>query len=251
MYVYAQQTMFEKLTLSAGLRLENNSGYGKELVPMGGISYYPTENTTFKFNASKGFRNPTVMELYLYAPNAYLLPERMMNYELSWLQTFLNRRLNIELTAYKVKGNNIIQVVGQYPNAKRQNVGTFNNQGVEFSARLNVDKNIMLHANYSYLDLSTAVLAAPRQQLNLGINLTHKIWNVNMNAQYIEKLYTSVMPRVIQGYYLLLNARLTCSPVKNLQLFIVENNLLNQTYEINYGYPMPGFNFNGGINYKF
>jgi iron complex outermembrane receptor protein len=99
--------------------------------------------------------------------------------------------------------------------------------------------------------LSTAVLAAPRQQLNLGINLTHKIWNVNMNAQYIEKLYTSVMPRVIQGDYLLLNARLTCSPVKNLQLFIVENNLLNQTYEINYGYPMPGFNFNGGINYKF
>lgn len=250
-YVYAQQTMFEKLTLSAGLRLENNSGYGKELVPMGGISYYPTENTTFKFNASKGFRNPTVMELYLYAPNADLLPERMMNYELSWIQTFLNRRLNIELTAYKVKGNNIIQVVGQYPNAKRQNVGTFNNQGVEFSARLNVDKNIMLHANYSYLDLSTAVLAAPRQQLNLGINLTHKIWNVNMNAQYIEKLYTSVMPRVIQDDYLLLNARLTCSPVKNLQLFIVENNLLNQTYEINYGYPMPGFNFNGGINYKF
>lgn len=250
-YVYAQQTIFEKLTLSAGLRLENNSEYGKELVPMGGISYYPTENTTFKFNASKGFRNPTVMELYLYAPNADLLPERMMNYELSWLQTFLNRRLNIELTAYKVKGNNIIQVVGQYPNAKRQNVGTFNNQGVEFSARLNVDKNIMLHANYSYLDLSTAVLAAPRQQLNLGINLTHKIWNVNMNAQYIEKLYTSVMPSVIQGDYLLLNARLTCSPVKNLQLFIVENNLLNQTYEINYGYPMPGFNFNGGINYKF
>lgn len=71
--------------------------------------------------------------------------------ELLAIQTFLNRRLNIELTAYKVKGNNIIQVVGQYPNAKRQNVGTFNNCSNEFSARFNVDKNIMLHANYSYL----------------------------------------------------------------------------------------------------
>ena len=173
-YAYAQQNIFEKLTLSAGLRLENNSGYGKELIPMGGISYYPTENTTFKFNASKGFRNPTIMELYLYAPNADLLPERMVNYELSWLQTFMNRRLNIELTTYKVKGNNIIQVVGQYPNTKRQNVGSFDNQGVEFSARLKVDKNIMLNANYSYLDLSTAVLAAPRQQLNLGIHFSSK-----------------------------------------------------------------------------
>ena len=250
-YAYAQQNIFEKLTLSAGLRLENNSGYGKELIPMGGISYYPTENTTFKFNASKGFRNPTIMELYLYAPNADLLPERMVNYELSWLQTFMNRRLNIELTTYKVKGNNIIQVVGQYPNTKRQNVGSFDNQGVEFSARLKVDKNIMLNANYSYLDLSTAVLAAPRQQLNLGIHLTHQIWNVSMNAQYIERLYTSVVPQIVQGDYLLLNARISCTPIKNLQLFIVENNILNQTYQINYGYPMPGFNFHGGINYKF
>jgi iron complex outermembrane receptor protein len=250
-YAYAQQNIFEKLTLSAGLRLENNSGYGKELIPMGGISYYPTENTTFKFNASKGFRNPTIMELYLYAPNADLLPERMVNYELSWLQTFMNRRLNIELTTYKVKGNNIIQVVGQYPNTKRQNVGSFDNQGVEFSARLKVDKNIMLNANYSYLDLSTAVLAAPRQQLNLGIHLTHQIWNVSMNAQYIERLYTSVVPQIVQGDYLLLNARISCTPIKNLQLFIVENNILNQTYQINYGYPMPGFNFHGGINYNF
>lgn len=250
-YAYAQQNIFEKLTLSAGLRLENNSGYGKELIPMGGISYYPTENTTFKFNTSKGFRNPTIMELYLYAPNADLLPERMVNYELSWLQTFMNRRLNIELTTYKVKGNNIIQVVGQYPNTKRQNVGSFDNQGVEFSARLKVDKNIMLNANYSYLDLSTAVLAAPRQQLNLGIHLTHQIWNVSMNAQYIERLYTSVVPQIVQGDYLLLNARISCTPIKNLQLFIVENNILNQTYQINYGYPMPGFNFHGGINYKF
>ena len=250
-YAYAQQNIFEKLTLSAGLRLENNSGYGKELIPMGGISYYPTENTTFKFNTSKGFRNPTIMELYLYAPNADLLPERMVNYELSWLQTFMNRRLNIELTTYKVKGNNIIQVVGQYPNTKRQNVGSFDNQGVEFSARLKVDKNIMLNANYSYLDLSTAVLAAPRQQLNLGIHLTHQIWNVSMNAQYIERLYTSVVPQIVQGDYLLLNARISCTPIKNLQLFIVENNILNQTYQINYGYPMPGFNFHGGINYNF
>ena len=246
-YAYAQQNIFEKLTLSAGLRLENNSGYGKELIPMGGISYYPTENTTFKFNASKGFRNPTIMELYLYAPNADLLPERMMNYELSWQQTFLSRRLNIELTAYKVKGNNIIQVVGQYPNTKRQNVGSFDNQGVEFSARLKVDKNIMLNANYSYLDLSTAVLAAPRQQLNLGIHLTHQIWNVSMNAQYIERLYTSVVPQIVQGDYLLLNARISCTPIKNLQLFIVENNILNQSYQIYYCYPMAGINFHGGI----
>lgn len=250
-YAYAQQNLFEKLTLSAGLRLENNSKFGNELVPMGGISYYPTDRTTFKFTTSKGFRSPTIMELYLYAPNPHLQPERMMNYELSWIQSFLNKKLNIELTAFKETGSNLIQVVGQYPNVQRQNVGTFDNQGIEFSATYPLNRNILVHANYSYLDLARAVVAAPRQQVNIGADFKHKIWGLNVNAQYIEHLYTSVMPIEIQSDYLLLNARLSCTPIKNLQFFVMADNLLNQSYQINYGYPMPGINFHGGINYRF
>jgi iron complex outermembrane receptor protein len=196
------------------------------------------------------------MEMYLYAPNPDLLPERMMNYELSWLQSFFNKKLDIELTAYKVTGNNLIQVVGQFPNVKRQNVGTFDNQGIEFSAKYKINRSIFLHANYSYLDLAKAVVAAPRQQLNISANFTHKIWNLNINTQYIEKLYTLIpanpaLSAAIQPDYLLLNARLSCQPIKNLQIFVMGNNLLNQQYEINYGYPMPGINMNAGFNYKF
>lgn len=250
-YVYAQQNLFNKLTLSAGLRLDNNSVNNNELVPMGGISYYPTENSTFKINVSKGFRNPTIMEMYLFAPNANLLPERMMNYELSWMQSFIHSKLNTEITIFKVKGNNLIQVVGQYPNVMRQNVGSFNNQGIEFSARYKVNNIVSFHANYSFLDLEKPVLAAPRQQLNIGANFKHKIWGLNFNTQYIEKLYNSISPEVIQTDYLLLNARITCNPLKKLQVYLDGNNLLNKSYQINYGYPMPGINFNGGVNYSF
>lgn len=255
-YAYAQQQLLEKITLSAGLRLENHERYGRELIPMGGISYQPFYSTSFKFNVSKGFRNPTVMEMFLYAPNPDLLPERMMNYELSWMQSLLNQRLNIELSLYKIKGDNLIQVVGQGLTAKRQNVGSFDNQGIEFSAKYAISKKLFLHANYSYLDLSKPVIAAPRQQLNISANYTYKIWNLNINTQLIEKLYTSIPASiasepVIQPDYLLLNARLACQPLKNLQVFVMGNNLLNQAYQINYGYPMPGIHFNSGISYKF
>jgi len=251
-YVHAQQTLFENLTISAGIRADKHSKFGTEIVPMGGISYYPTQNTTLKASVSKGFRNPTIMELYLYAPNPNLLPERMMNYEISWLQSLLNNKLKLELTLYNVKGENLIQEVGQRPNLSRQNVGSFDNKGIEFSAKYAVTKALFIHANYSYLDLSKPVIAAPRQQLNVSANYKYKIWDFNAGIQYIEKLYTSIAPNVtIQPDYLLLNARLACTPIKSMQVFVSGSNLLNKSYQINFGYPMPGINFNGGVNYRF
>ena len=256
-YAYAQQTLFEKLTVSAGLRLENNSKFGNELIPIGGLTYNLSRETTFKASVSKGFRSPTIMELYLYAPNPNLQPERMMNYEISWLQSLLNNSLNIELTAFKVKGDNLIQVVAPPFPAMRQNVGSFDNQGIEFSARFAVCKNLFLHANYSYLDLSKAVVAAPRQQVNISANYSYNIWNLNVSAQYIEKLYvlntTNPFATVIESTpdYFLLNARLSVRPLKQLEIFLVGSNLTNTQYQINYGYPMPGINFNAGFNLKF
>jgi len=249
-YTYIQQTILHKLTLSAGFRLENNSNYGNELIPLAGISYNPTMNTTFKSSVSKGFRSPTIMELYLFAPNPDLKPEEMINYEISWLQTFLDYRLSIELTVYKSKGDNLIQVAGQYPNVKRENIGTFANQGIEFSTKFQITKNFYAHANYSYLDLEKPVIAAPQQQINLSANYTYKIWSLNVATQHIEKLYTSIKPQITENYTLL-NARLTVKPLKNFEIFVTGNNLLNQKYEINYGYEMPGIYYNVGLNVQF
>ncbi|MDP4238985.1 MAG: TonB-dependent receptor [Bacteroidota bacterium] len=249
-YAYAQQTLCEKLTISAGLRLENNSKFGTEVVPLAGLNYNLTENMTFKGSVSRGFRSPTVMELYLYAPNPALQPERLVNYELSWLQSLLNNRLNLELTAYKVVGSNMIQVVGQGYAAKRENLGSFSTRGVEFSARYTFNRHLSFNANYSYLDLDEAMIAAPRQQMNVRANYRYKIWGLHVSAQYIEQLYTSTQPMVTQNYALL-DARLTARPLKYLELFVSVNNLLDQQYQINYGYPMPGINFNAGFNVRF
>ena len=249
-YIYAQQTLFNKLTVSAGLRLENNSKFGNVLIPMVGLNYNMTEQTSFKTSVSKGYRSPTVMELYLYAPNPGLKPESLMNYEISWLQSFLNNKIKLELTAYKEVGSNMIQVVGQGYAAKRENLGSFNNRGVEFSARYVVNRHLQFNANYSYLDLDKSVIAAPRQQINAGANYSYKIWGLHVSTQYIEHLYTSTQPVVTQNYALL-NARLTARPVEFLELFVSGNNLLNEQYQINYGYPMAGINFTTGFNLKF
>lgn len=248
-YAYTRQQFFNRLILNAGLRYENNSVYGNELIPMMGVSYIHSDITSFKASASKGFRSPTIMEMYLYAPNPNLQPERMMNYEISWLQALLNNKLQFELTRFWVKGENLIQVVPPLV-TMRQNAGTFNNKGIELSAKYIIQKGLMLHGNYSYINTEKAVLAAPRHQANLSMNYAHKFWNVNIAAQFIDKLYSRITPTPVTQTYTLVNARVSAQALPWLNVFIMGNNLLNTKYEINYGYPMAGIHFNTGINLK-
>jgi len=218
LYAYTQQLLFKKMTLSAGLRLENNSVYGNELIPLLGLSYVCNSNTSFKASVSKGFRSPTIMEMYLYAPNADLLPERMMNYEISWLQSVPGNKLQLELTAFAVNGENLIQIVP--PVTMRQNAGTFSNKGIEFSGKYLINKSLMIHVNYSFVDLDKSVLAAPRQQANLSVNYNYKIWNFNLSAQHIHQLYTRILPTEVAESYTLLNARVSVKPLKMLDILL-------------------------------
>ncbi len=249
-YAYTQQMLLKKILLSAGLRWENNSNYGDVLVPMAGINYNPGSMTTLRASISKGFRSPTIMELYLFAPNPELNPEQTLNYEMAWLQSYFDARLETELTFFSIEGDNMIQVVGQYPNVKRQNVGSFANKGIEFAFKFKAYDKLYFNGNYSYLNLDKPLLAAPKHQINLGANYTYKIFNLNVSLQNINDLYTNVNTETTESYTLL-NARLNAKITKNLNAFVMGNNLLNKDYEINSGYPMPGINFSGGVKLTF
>lgn len=247
-YALIHQKLFEFVDLNAGLRFEHNSVFGNEWVPMVGAAARAGETTNFKASVSKGFRSPTVMELYLYAPNAALKPERMMNYELSWLQSYMANRLSTELTAFWVEGENMIQVVGGTP-PKRQNTGTFSNRGIEFAAKYRITNQFNVQANYTFLDMEKKIVAAPKHQFNINLNYQYKMVNFNVAAQHVNTLYASLTPESIQQFTLF-NTRISTKITKQLDVFLAGHNLLNQQYQINDGYPMPGINFHGGLNLK-
>lgn len=247
-YALIRQNLFTIVDLNAGLRFEYNSVFGSEWVPMAGAAVRADETTHFKASVSKGFRSPTVMELYLFAPNGALKPERMMNYELSWLQSYLDNRLNTELTAFWAEGENMIQVVGGLP-PKRQNIGSFSNRGIEFSAKYMITKQLNLQANYTFLDMKKKIVAAPKHQFNLNLNYQYKMLNFNLAAQHVHALYIALNPDEMQ-HFTLLNARVSANIIKQLDVFVAGHNLLNRQYQINKGYPMSGINFHGGVSLK-
>lgn len=245
-YILIRQKIAGFVDLNGGLRFEHNSVFGGEWIPMIGAAVRASATTTLKTSVSKGFRSPTIMELYLYAPNPTLKPESMMNYEVSWLQSFFENRLNTELTAFLSEGENMIQVVNMQMPPKRENVGTFTNHGIELSVRYPVSKQLNLQANYTYLSMKKLIIAAPTNQFNITLNYHYEWLNLNLSAQHVNKLCTSILPDKTQSFTLI-NTRVSANINKQLQTFVGIHNLLNQSYEINAGYPLPRINFHAGM----
>ncbi|MDP4275066.1 MAG: TonB-dependent receptor, partial [Bacteroidota bacterium] len=138
-YGFVQQTLFDKFTLNAGIRLQDNKVYGKEWIPSGGFAYHLGSSTTWKASIGKGFRSPTLREFFMWNHNPKLNPEKVMNYETGIRQSFLQRKLNVELTGFIVKGDNLI-VTGYM--GKLYNGSKINNKGIEFSADALPIKNL-------------------------------------------------------------------------------------------------------------
>jgi iron complex outermembrane receptor protein len=172
----------------------------------------------------------------------------MINYELGILQKLFDSRLLVELNLYQADGENLIRTIFSPAGPKNENTGSFSNTGVEFSGNLILLENLSAQVNYSYISMKEPLLAAPEQQLNFSINYKWENFLVNLSLQHINNLYTQITPVSVKENYTLLNTRLSYKINRYIDVFLKAENLIDEKYYINYGYPMPGFVTFGGIN---
>ncbi len=251
-YFLLQQRIFSKLILNAGFRLTHNQVFGNEPVPSVGFAYNATTKTIIKGSVSKGFRSPTIRELFMWAPaNNNLLPERMMQYETSVNQYFFKDKLSVEITAFKAEGDNLIKIVMEGNQPKYVNTGKFSNLGLEFAINYMPSENLKFHSNYSYISMDEPVIATPEQQFFLDGTFNWNNISFNLSLQSIVNLYIQTGQNSVKVSYNLLNMRTAYKINKHFDVFVKGENLLNTNYQINYGYPMPGIIAFGGINLHF
>ena len=245
-YVDFRQDILKWLTVDAGLRIDHHSITGTEWIPQAGIVVRPMVTGEVKAMVSKGFRNPTMREMYLYPPsNEELKPERIWNYELSWKHRL--GAFNYGANLYYIKGDNMIQTV----NRKNVNTGAIENYGVELEAAYRINNYWSVNTNHSLLHMEHPVIAAPTYKGFLGANYHYNKWTIVAGLQYINGLYTAVGDNEQKENFCLLNATVSYAIWKGLNLWIRGENMLAQSYEINLGYPMPRATFMGGINWNF
>lgn len=248
-YLNVQQTvMDERLTFNAGIRLDHHELNGSEWVPQLGLSFTPTSYTSIKGILSKGFRNPTIRELYMFPPrNADLKAERLMNYEISLLQMLPEIGISLGINLFYIKGDNIIQTQIVEGRPLNVNSGEVENRGFELTANYNISEELGLSANYSLLDMTYKIIGAPEHKFYVNANYNIGNWEISSGVQYLGNLYTAVRPEPVTENVWLWNARVNYKALEWLNIFVRGENLLGEKYEINIGYPMPGATVFAGI----
>ena len=248
-YVDVRQNIGSWLSANVGLRVDHHSHVGTELVPQGGLAFHLPKTAELKAMVSKGFRNPTIREMYMFPPqNPDLRPERLMNYELSFSQRLLGGRLRYGANVYYINGSNTIMTVRVDGRPRNVNTGSIENCGIELEAAWRVNSDWSVNANYSFLHMENPVIAAPEHKLYAGADFTRGRWSVSTGVQYVGGLYTQVGQAETKEDFLLLNVTASCRVLPWLDVWAKGENLLAQKYEINYGYPMPRAVFMGGVN---
>jgi len=245
-YADVRQEITKYVTLNAGLRYDHHSKAGGEWIPQAGLVVRPIETGEFKFMFSKGFRNPTYKDLYLYGTaNADLRAESMLNYELSWRHRLLDSRLTYGVNVFLIDGKNMIQVV--VPRTPAVNVGEFRNMGVEVEAAWKVNDHWRLSTNHSYLHMDKPIVGAPDYKGYIGADYVYGKFKAAAGFQQLVGLYTQSGANPVQENVSLLHMTLGYRICKQLKIWAKGENLLAQKYEINLGYPMPRATFMGGV----
>lgn len=252
-YVDFRQDITAWLTLDAGARVDYHSQTGTEFIPQVGLAFHLPENAEIKAMASKGFRNPTIREMYMFPPqNPDLKPEKLWNYELSFSQRLMDNRLSYGLNVFYINGENLIIRLPN-PNGSgmlNQNSGEIENWGAEANVGYQFNPVWSVMANYSWLHMENPVLASPEHKLYGGVNFRKGRWSASTGIQYVKGLYTD-LDAATKENFVLWDMQGSFKATNYLSFYVRGENLLAQRYEINAGYPMPKATFMGGVNINF
>jgi len=249
-YIQNEYRLGRHLILSAGARFNHDSASGNELSPHFGVVYHPDPRTVLRIAANKGFRSPQINELYLFIPaNPELKPERVWNFE-AGVDRRISDELSIDVTAYHMKGEDIIEKAlnpTPPPMYKFVNSGSFTFNGAELGLRFDRRSGPFGRLYYSYMDPGEKTAGRPRNKLNLILGYRMKRASILVSSRYVAGLYAGDGSRDRLSDYFVADAKFTFKISHNFDLFISAENVLDESYEIEKGYPMPGRSLSVGI----
>ncbi len=250
-FARVQWLPFHHLRFNAGYRYQENSQFGGISVPEAGASYSFSERYSIGFDASKGFRNPTLRELYLFpAPNPGLKPETMWNYQATF-HAQPSRRFRAWTTVYYANLRDLIVSLGNYPNMVTLNGGNAINRGVEFNSEWTPVGRVRVQAGYAYLQSTNLAPLVPANKFNYSIAIPVRRLRVDFSGISAGRRYADLTHTTYLGSYTYATLRLSHPLGEHTAVFALVDNLFNRRYEFLAGYPMPGINAAGGFTLKF
>jgi vitamin B12 transporter len=263
---FQQQLRFwERLFTSAGVRVEDNSTFGRSTTERGSLAYVVKEwGTKVRGGAGSGFRAPTFNEQFFPGfSDPTLKPEESFSYDVGVDQTFWGSRVRLGLTYFRTDFENLINlvIIGTAPFVKGVNAGKARSAGVEFTSEVDLLDTLVASVGYTFTD--SEILATrhpiprePEHRWNLGLT-----WEplrrlaLFTQAQVVTRqwdtssVYNTGHTRVdVGGTYRLVDRY---HDLQSLDLTARVQNLLNEGYAEVRGFPALGVNALVGLRAAF
>jgi len=254
-YLHLRQLVAGRFILDAGLRSERHSLFGSELLPKLGLVTALGPAADLRLSLAKGFRSPSIRELYLWAPaNADLGPDRLWNAELG-LIVRPGERLRAEAVLFRSRGSNLIQFSGPPP--RWINGGSYVHNGYEILLDWVPVERVTVHSTWSDIDLSDQAYNIPARKLTLsagweGDRLAFSGTLVSIMDMRGSEWGAGPVPRLHDmDDYAVLDLSAVLHPVTGTTLRLTLRNVFDTFYEAMWGYPMPGRQLVADVTYAF
>lgn len=235
------------------------SGFNPQL----GAFYRVGEGGLAHASVAAKTRLPSIKDKFSYRlgrayPNPELSPEKSINYELGYKQQF-NETNSAEVTVFYYDITDYIESVYVTPSRyQNQNIGDVEEYGVELSGSAKLFGNLFGGFNYTYLHYNN--LSSPGQVLTntpeqkaftyLQYRFQPDIW-LMIDGEYNARRWDNIDRSTKAAEYYLFGAKFQCAINDAMSFNVGVENLFDEEYEIDEGFPEPGRALYAGVDFKF
>ncbi len=276
-YFAEQNFLFDNVTLSVGALINHNTANTNQFdfYPAINTSYRITEKVSLFASWNKATRMPTFTDLY-YTTKTHTGNSNLKSEQSEALEAgvkVVNRVINANLTAFYMKGRNLIDWVKPSEEAlwESRNHSKINKRGVETNINMNLkellgksvplnslslgylylDQNMVddeLISNYTLNHLRHKFTASLQHDIMRNLSMTWNFRWQERTGQYLK--YVEAQPTEVTPYqpFNLLDIKVNYK-LKNINLYANINNVFNTEYLDLGNLPQPGVWLMMGVNW--
>ncbi len=269
-YAQIMASPVDPLTVTAGLRLDDHASFGHHWTPALQLAFQARPATRFRATFGKGFKAPTLFQLFSYYGNAQLRPEVARSAEIGIDQSLADDKITLSLSYFRRTTQNQIDFISCFGQSSGicadRPYGTYDNrvstraQGIEVSGTAALSTALSLSASYGFLSAKDRQTDAPLPRRPRHQAAADLDWTAPSGVQLGTSLswrgkshdtdYATYLP-VLLSSHALVSLRAALPIGEKLEVFGRIENLFDTRYELVSGYGTPGRTAHLGIRGRF